>query len=149
MSYNLRRYLNPDEKYSSDGPRKVEENADRVLVLLPSSSVERTRDCIQIDYRGEKGIIILVTPESIEIRLPTVEWTKSTYGPAASSRFWKRVNESEITDEELENLLKEALKERRSEFKICRYCKEPVPPEHRHSEDVCHGCAERHLGVVH
>jgi hypothetical protein len=23
------------------------------------------------------------------------------------------------------------------------------PPEHRDGDDVCHGCAERHLGVVH
>lgn len=43
---------------------------------------------------------------------------------------------SEITDAELGNLLKEALKERRSEFKNCRYCKKSFPPEHGHSEDV-------------
>ena len=68
--------------------------------------------------------------------MPTVEWTRDAYGPAASSRFFKRINESEITDAELGNLLKEALKERRSEFKNCRYCKKSFPPEHGHSEDV-------------
>ena len=30
----------------------------------------------------------------------------------------------------------------------CRFCGKELPPEHRHS-DVCHGCAERGLGVVH
>ena len=150
MSYNLRRYnLDPEEKYPSEGPLKVEKNAKRVLDLLPTSTVERTRDCIQIDCGGDKGIVILVTPESIELRLPTVEWTMGTYGPAASSRFWKRIRESEVTDEELEELLIEALKERLSEFRNCRYCKKSFPPEYRHSEDVCHGCAEKYLGVCH
>jgi len=69
-----------------------------ILRTSAESRIERTRDCIQINCGGEKGIVILVTPESIELRLPTVEWT-CVYGPAASSRFWKRVNESEITDE--------------------------------------------------
>jgi hypothetical protein len=86
---------------------------------LPVSIVECSRDRIQIDCREEKGIVILATLESIELRLPTVEWVRGRIGPAASSRFWKRINESEITDEKLGNLLKEALKERRSEFKNC------------------------------
>lgn len=30
----------------------------------------------------------------------------------------------------------------------CRFCREQNVPGHMH-EDVCHGCAERHLGVVH
>jgi len=30
----------------------------------------------------------------------------------------------------------------------CRYCAERMVPGHMHG-DVCHGCAERHLGVVH
>jgi len=149
MSYNLRRYLDPTDKYPYDGPLKVEINAERVLALLPESSIERTRDCIQINCGVETGIVILVTPESIEIRLPTVEWTGGAYGPVRSSKFWKRINESKINDEKLGNLLKEALKGRLSEFKTCRYCEKSFPPEHRHSEDVCHGCAERHLGVVH
>jgi hypothetical protein len=149
MKHNLEHFnLNPEGKYPSDGSLKVEINAKRVLNLLPTSTVERTRDCIQIDYEGEKDIVILVTPESIELRLPTVEWTMGAYGPAASSRFWKHI-ESKTTDEELENLLEEALKKRRSEFKDCQYCRNSFPPEHRHSEDVCHGCAEKYLGVVH
>jgi hypothetical protein len=76
----------------------VEVNADRVLAQLPKSTIERTRDCIQIDCGGKEGIVILVTPEAIELRLPTIEWTRGAYGPAASSRLWKRVEISKITD---------------------------------------------------
>jgi hypothetical protein len=31
----------------------------------------------------------------------------------------------------------------------CRYCGRRMVPGHMHSEDVCQGCAERELGVVH
>jgi hypothetical protein len=149
MNHNFNRLnLDPEKKYPSEGPLWVEINAKRVLDLLPSSTVERTRDCIQIDCLGEKGIVILVTPESIELRLPTIEWTMGAYGPATSSKFLKRINVNEKTDEELGNLLKDALKERQKEFKTCRYCKKSLPPEHRINKDVCHGCAERYLGVV-
>jgi hypothetical protein len=111
--------------------------------------VERTRDCIQIDYGGEEGIVILVTAEAIELRFPTVEWTMGAYGPATSSRLWKRVECCEMDDVELISLLNDALKQRKSEFKKCRYCGREKPLEHMHSSDVCQGCAEKHLGVVH
>lgn len=140
--------LDPEERYPSDGPRCVEKNAERVLALLPESIIERTRDCIQINYGGEEGIVILVTPEIIELRLPTVEWTMGAYGPAASSRLWKRVEISKTTDVELETLLKKALKKRQSEFRNCRYCRKRNPPEYMDG-DVCQECAEKYLGVAH
>ena len=31
----------------------------------------------------------------------------------------------------------------------CRYCRETFNPGWMHDADVCQGCAERHLGVVH
>jgi hypothetical protein len=138
--------LNPVGKYPSESSRRVERNADRVLLLLPKSTVERTRDCIQIDCGGEKGILILVTPESIELRLSTLEW-KDQHLPNLSSRFWKRIQANETTDIELETLLKEAIKERQNEFRNCSYCGMTYTPERMHSEDVCHVCAEDHLGV--
>ena len=62
--------------------------AERVLVVLPGAMLERTRDAIQFDWGGEQGIVLLVGPEALELRLPTVEWTKGAYGPARSSRLW-------------------------------------------------------------
>jgi hypothetical protein len=59
-----------------------------------------------------------------------------TYGPVASSRLWKRIQESEITNIELEALLKETLKEHQKEFKNCLFCRARFPPEHIHN-DVC------------
>lgn len=167
--------LDPENKYPSDGPRFVEINANKILVmlmelnmeqirnfaqidfsgqktnevsaLLPGSTMERTRDCIQIDFGGEEGIVILITPEAIELRLPSIEWV-SPHWPAGSSKFWKKVEVNNVTDGELDTLLREALDERQKQFKKCRFCKRHLPPEHMH-DDVCHECAEKYLGVVH
>jgi len=38
---------------------------------------------------------------------------------------------------------------RRRTFRWCRYCRQPTPPEYRHEGDICMGCAESVLGVVH
>jgi hypothetical protein len=81
-----RSHIDPEGKYPSDGLRLVEENAAKVLNMLPAAVVERTRDCIQIDYGGNTGIVVLITAEAISLRMPTVEWTKGSYGPAPSSR---------------------------------------------------------------
>lgn len=38
---------------------------------------------------------------------------------------------------------------RQSSFRICKYCNKAQPPEWQHDTNVCQGCAEKHLGVVH
>ncbi|MGB5816377.1 MAG: hypothetical protein WBI27_14375 [Thermoanaerobaculia bacterium] len=104
---------------------------------------------IQINWRGERGLVFLVTAEAIEIRLPTIEWTRGAYGPAASSTLWKRATWEDLqSGRGLHGLIDEARAARESEFKRCRFCGEEVPSERRIDEEVCHGCAERHLGVT-
>lgn len=144
--------LDPDRQYASDGGRLVERNAARVLDLYPHAHVTRTRDAVQIDIHtdpdGERGVTILVTPEAYELRLPTTEWTAGAYGPVASTRYLKRVTVRKAEGDVLEELIQDAIARRDTEFIPCRYCGRPTPPEHRH-RDACHGCAERHHGVVH
>ena len=84
-----RKRIDPDDRYPSEGLRMVERHALRVLQFLPQAKVERTQDAIQITEGDDKGFIVLVTPEAVEFRLPTVEWTCGAYGPARASRLWK------------------------------------------------------------
>jgi hypothetical protein len=37
---------------------------------------------------------------------------------------------------------------RRATFRVCKYCKEYLPPENMESKTTCHGCATEHLGVI-
>lgn len=133
--------------------------ADWLVRTVSGAISTRTRDAIQIDIPGNEqvaseemfhpGIVLLLTPEAIELRLPTVMWL----GPhtlVSTSSLWKRVAWTRIrSDNALLALLEAARAARREQFNRCRYCGRLVPPEHRHREDVCHSCAERHLGVVH
>lgn len=144
-----RQRTDPDGGYASEYPTQVEKLALRVLDLLPLAGVERGRDVIQLTESVDDGLVIIVTAEAVELRLPTVEWTGGAHSPVLSSRSWKRVTATSITNEQLAALIDEARKARRAQYRTCRYCGRPTPPEHRHSNTVCHGCAEEHLGVVH
>jgi hypothetical protein len=118
--------LDPDGRYPSEGPRRVDVNAARALAALPGATVTRTRDVVQFDLDlDESGVTVLVTVEAIEFRLPTVEWTTGYAGPAASSRLWKRVPWASIgaSDERLASLVEMALARRRRDYATCRYCR--------------------------
>lgn len=142
-----RELVDPENAYPADGPRVVERRALAVLDHLGDGEVSRTRDVIQIDSGGEAGIVAVVTAEALELRLPTVEWTRGSYGPAGTSRLWRRVTWDQCPSP-LSDLIAEARAARQEEFRECRYCSGRFPPEHRVEEDVCHGCASRHQGVV-
>ena len=145
-----RSYIDPEGRHPAEGLLIVERHALELQHLWPGAVLSRTRDAIQLDYGGEEGITVLVTAEALELRLPTVEWTMGSYGPAATSRLWKRVPwEQHIKPERLLELLEAALAERQAEFSTCRFCEQWLPPEHMHEHDICQSCAEKHLGVVH
>lgn len=143
--------IDPDGKCSQGELRHFEHIAIQVLDLLPDADMERTRDCIQVTESDERGIVVLVTPDAVEIRLPTVEWLH-VHTPVASSRLKRRISLSKLIEGSLAKLIGNARKARQDEFQECFYCKTPTPPEHAHTFDdkhVCHGCSERELGVVH
>jgi hypothetical protein len=126
----------------------VERNAARVQALLSGEAVSVTPHVAEIAVGGEDGVIALVTAETVELRLPTVEWTSGTHDPAEASRLWKRLDIADLPDEQLASEIAEARSARKSEFTTCRYCGERVPAEHRISSEVCHSCASRYEGVV-
>lgn len=86
-----RHLVDPDGKYDFAGPSRVELVALQLLGILPRPCLERTRDVIQLEVQSEPGVILLVTADHVEFRLPTIEWTRGAYAPAPSSRFWQRI----------------------------------------------------------
>jgi len=140
--------IDPENKYPADGLLQVEENALRLIEYLPGALIERTRDAIQINYLAELGIVVLVTAEAFEFRLPTIEWTRGSHGPAPTSRLWRRVEIDDFEETDLAEWVQKALQARQAEWTTCIYCGRPLPPEHRFSENICHSCASEHLGIV-
>ena len=94
------------------------------------------------------GLTFLVTPEAFEVRFPCVEWTRGAYGPVASSELWRRFTHAQVERKGVMKLLMEARKARAATFKRCKYCGGLFPPSRRDRDDVCHGCASEHEGVV-
>ena len=140
--------IDPANVFPADGLRQVDTMALRVIGYLPHATVTRTRDAIQIDANGAEGIVVLVTREALEFRLPTVEWTMGAYGPAYSSRLWKRVKADSVNDTRLRELLDAAQYARSAEFQTCRYCGQKFPPEHRINKNTCQSCASQYEHVV-
>lgn len=145
---NDRAYREKSLGLAGEDLRRFEEQALDLLRFFPEATVARTRDAIQIDIREDKGIVLLLTPEALELRLPTVEWTHGAYGPVASSALWQRVEWNSLSNQKVQEFCQEALRRREKQFVPCRFCGEEFPPERRH-DHVCHGCAVRELGIVH
>jgi hypothetical protein len=123
--------------------------AEDLAQLLNPCRAERTREAILIIGEPEEiGPVVLVTPEAVEFRLPVVRWL-GPHTPVPTSVLWRRVDLDEVAVGDLAKLITDARRARKRQFRTCRYCGRRTPPEHRHEKDVCHGCAEQHLGVVH
>ena len=132
--------------------REHERLALAVRQHLPTAIEQRTQDVIEFHYGGEHGIALLLTPEAVEVRLPTVDWTRGTHDPVASTRLWRRLKLAQLGGEEgnwpeLWPAVDRALAVRTNEFRPCRYCKQLTPVEHRTGR-ACHGCASTHEGIV-
>src|SRR5258708_7323836 len=100
-----REEIDPEGLYQVSGLTQVEAHALRVVRLLPRHRMERTRDVFQftpwsIDHEAP---ILIVSLEFLELRLPRSEWPHPNI-PAASSRFWRRVDWEGLDDATLTRL---------------------------------------------
>jgi hypothetical protein len=143
--------LDPDGRYPSECPTEVEGCAERVLRLMPDARVERTRHAFQFEQGDDlSGVIVLVTSEAVELRLPTVEWTCGAYGPAAGSRLWKRIRWDRMGDDVLARWIEAAKNATRRQARTCQFCKGRFgwgTIDRYQGKVACHGCASAHLGI--
>lgn len=145
-----RHLIDPRGCYSGEELRDFESCALKVLEVLPNAKLERTRDAIQIDFAdfsNERGIVIILTPEAIEFRLPIVKWL-GTHTPTSSSQLWQRVDLMQLKNADLTQLIASAQSAQQQTFRECKYCKNKNPSGWMSSQDICQSCAEKYLGVV-
>ncbi|MCA9880141.1 MAG: hypothetical protein KC442_20245 [Thermomicrobiales bacterium] len=132
---------------SESGPTLLEVRAQQLVSLVPDCEITRTSEVFQFRFDALMGVVVLVTAEAFEFRLPTIEWTYGAYGPYPATRLWGRFDGENLDSDALHRLLDEAVPARRNEYSTCRFCGENVAAEHR-TGDTCHSCATRRLGVV-
>lgn len=133
------------------GDLRFERWAAHMWRLLPEAKAERTSEVIQLttgDFRDELGLVILLSPEAMELRLPILTWD-GPYTPVKTSRLWQRLTLDELKESQLPRLIIEAQAQQRQSFCDCKYCGQRNPKGWMHSPDVCQSCAEKELGIVH
>ena len=133
------------------GSLRFEQWAAQVSQLLPEAKVDRTTEVIQLttgDFRDELGVVILLSPEAMELRLPTLNWD-GPYTPVKTSCLWQRLALNELKKSQLPRLIAEAQAQQQQSFFNCKYCGQRNPEGWMHSPDVCQSCAEKELGIVH
>ncbi|MDP9469240.1 MAG: hypothetical protein M3Q71_01030 [Chloroflexota bacterium] len=137
-----------DDTFEASKAHMLNASERCVRALLLEGEMRWTDDGeLEVISGGDDGIVVRLVTDGVEVRLPTVVW-QGVHTPLPATRPWRSVSWSDATDDRLRALFAKGKEARRAEFRPCRFCRERVPPEHRHG-DICHSCAEQHLGVVH
>lgn len=121
----------------------------RVFELRTWQEVARTRDVYEFI---DEHVVVIVTPETVEARLPTVEWA-GPHSPVSCSLPAKRMKLGRAEDGgALASMISEVIARRQQEIRPCDVCSHPTEPEHAHKmfgKYVCHSCAEREFHIAH
>lgn len=99
---------------------------------------------IEKDESGEVGVV--ETPAGLFVGWIDVAWP-SPHSPVPCLRGVVHLPVPEDVDVGRE--IEKARRKRRRARRSCRFCGEENLPGHMSGPDVCQGCAERELGVVH
>jgi hypothetical protein len=97
--------------------------------------------------RGEE-VGAVATEAGVFVGWLDVAWPRLST-PESQLRDVVHLPPGRLDELKLTAALDRARERREAALRTCRYCGERCVPGHMHSEDVCQGCAERHLGVAH
>ena len=94
----------------------------------------------------ERFVRISRNPGHIDIDVNTVGWE----GPHTPVDDWKHGARLSIdaSSDQIDIEIKRILENKRF-FNVCTMCHERKPVGWMHDRDTCHGCAEKHLWIVH
>ena len=101
---------------------------------------------------GDPGeVIVTIDDGTTEVAVFGIRWvgshTSEIHPRSVGVLHWADFEHLQF-EQLLTTLLRAAQEARRAEFSQCRYCGRTLGPENMHG-DMCHGCAERHEGIVH
>lgn len=102
---------------------------------------------------GDPGeVIVKLTTSHVAVAEFAVSW-HTPYTPVVEPIGigvvnWTRIS-PEATMRTVKGLIVAAREARLAKFSTCRLCEQSTPPEWMHSDDMCQGCAEKELGIVH
>jgi hypothetical protein len=137
-----------------DASERYEQLIAFLSTHLPSP-VEQMEDVNGIlVFRGGSPIEVMatLTHTSVIIDEFAVRWETPVSAVERPRRVgalnWRRLPESTLMTV-VGQLIKGTREVRRSRYKACRFCGRTNPPEWLHHDNVCQGCAEAELGMIH
>jgi hypothetical protein len=106
---------------------------------MPGQTDERDREL------AERYLRLAENDGGVDLEVGIVEWN----GAHTPYVEWKAVEHFAAmpSAEEFEKAKRRVLRNRRY-FRTCKFCKQRCNAGHMNS-NVCHSCAEKHLGVIH
>ena len=131
--------------------RVFEQQAFKILEAFPGAKAERTADVIQIGiggYGDETGVIVILAHDLVEVRFPEIQW-RGPHSLLSVPKKWQRLEGKKLQDTSLIEFIHAAQDKRRKAFRYCKYCEKSKPAGWMHNQDVCDGCAEKYLGIIH
>lgn len=111
---------------------------------LMAAGFTQEQGALWVDAASEIGIC--VSPVGLFVGWLDVSW-EGPHTPRPALRAVTHVTHFRDSSD-LRPAISKAKAGRRRAITTCSYCREALVPGHMHG-DVCHSCAERHLGVVH
>ncbi len=157
----MRDQVNPDEPASDCSQELATElglDVD-VLVELLGAGWRRASSHERLSL-GDEDQPWWLAGDPVQLMLSADQWSRTLVlavprgewrGPGELVYVPTRPFHVELHDppEVIQRAVADALRSRRSNFRYCRYCRYQMAPEYRHEPNVCMGCSERWLGVVH
>jgi hypothetical protein len=121
-------------------------SGDSIHDLLAGSGLIERQTGLWMDSRGE--VAAATHPLGAFVGWVDVSWPHPSTAVSVLEAV-RHVPHSEIQAAELAQALESARRSRADAVRPCIYCEIGYTPGHMHSDNVCQGCAEKHLGVVH
>ena len=121
------------------------------VLNAPTDEQETESGALRLIVGDPREVIVTIDDCTIEVAVFGVRWTGShtseIHPRSVGVLHWADFEHVQF-EQLLTTLLQAAQNARRAELGQCRYCGRLLGPEHMHG-DMCHGCAERHEGIVH
>ena len=121
------------------------------VLNAPIDEQETESGALRLIVGDPAEVIVTIDDCTIEVAVFGVRWTGShtseIHPRSVGVLHWADFEHVQF-EQLLTTLLQAAQNARRAGLGQCRYCGRLLGPEHMHG-DMCHGCAERHEGIVH
>ncbi len=109
---------------------------------LAEAGLSEGRHGLWLDEGSEVGAVLV--PAGAFVGWLDVAWPHG-HEPVPQLRGVEHV----VAAHALEDALLRARRQLQRALRTCRMCRQRFVPGHMHCDEICQGCAERHLGVTH